>query len=62
LITAASLVAIKRKSEEVDVIDIRKVYSMFVDLKRSTQDLKEHQLEYMFSETTPEDNKMKIEL
>jgi len=61
LITAASLVAAKRKSEEVDVVDIRKVYSMFVDLKRSTQYLMEHQQEYLFSEIKPEDNQMKIE-
>jgi len=61
LITASSLVSIKRKSEEVDVVDIRKVYSMFVDVKRSTQFLMEHQAEYMFSEITPNDNEMKIE-
>ena len=36
LITTASLVSIKRKSAEVDVSDIRKVYSLFVDVKRST--------------------------
>ncbi len=52
LITASSLVAAKRKSEEVDVKDIRKVYNMFVDVKRSTQYLMEHQKEYMFSEET----------
>ena len=52
LITAASLVAAKRKSEEVDIQDIRKVYAMFVDVKRSTQFLIEHQQEYMFSEVT----------
>jgi RuvB-like protein 2 len=50
LITASSLVAAKRKSEEVDIVDIRRVYSMFVDVKRSTQYLMEHQKEYMFSE------------
>jgi len=62
LITAASLVAAKRKSEEVDVIDIRKVYSMFVDVKRSTQFLMEHQQEYMFSEIVkPAGNEMNIE-
>jgi len=61
LITAASLVAIKRKSEEVDVVDIRKVYSMFVDVKRSTQYLMEHQAEFLFSEIKPEDNQMRIE-
>jgi RuvB-like protein 2 len=61
LITAASLVAIKRKSEEVDVVDIRRVYSMFVDVKRSTQYLMEHQAEFLFSEVKPDDNQMKIE-
>ena len=60
LITAASLVAAKRKSEEVDIQDIRKVYAMFVDVKRSTQFLIEHQQEYMFSEIQG-DNKMRIE-
>lgn len=41
LITTANLVSQKRKSAEVDVPDIRKVYSLFVDVKRSTQFLKE---------------------
>lgn len=36
LITTANLVSQKRKSAEVDVPDIRKVYSLFVDIKRST--------------------------
>jgi len=36
LITTSNLVAQKRKSAEVDVADIRKVYSLFVDVKRST--------------------------
>jgi len=61
LITAASLVAAKRKSEEVDIQDIRKVYAMFVDVKRSTQFLIEHQKEYMFSEMTGPDGKMRAE-
>lgn len=42
----------KRKSAEVDVPDIRKVYSLFVDIKRSTQFLKEFEQEFMFSEQT----------
>ena len=50
LITTASLVTQKRKASEVDVQDIRRVYSLFIDLKRSTQFLKEYQEEYMFSE------------
>merc|ERR1712194_959171 len=37
LITVANLVCLKRKGQEVDIQDIRKVYSLFVDIKRSTQ-------------------------
>jgi RuvB-like protein 2 len=49
-------VAQKRKASEVDVADIRKVYSLFVDVKRSAQFLKEYEMEFMFSEDT--DTKM----
>ncbi|EGR27030.1 hypothetical protein IMG5_202680 [Ichthyophthirius multifiliis] len=52
LITTSSLVAAKRKSQEVDIVDIRKVYSMFMDLKRSTEYLMEHQRDYLYSEET----------
>jgi RuvB-like protein 2 len=62
LITTSSLVAAKRKSEQVDVVDIRKVYQMFVDVKRSLQYLKEYEKEFMFSETmTPAADGMNIE-
>jgi|EP00927_Polykrikos_kofoidii_P050188 RuvB-like protein 2 len=50
LISVANLVATKRKAQIVDVPDIRKVYSLFVDVKRSTQFLMEYQQEFMFSE------------
>merc|ERR1712199_148348 len=50
LITVANLVALKRKAQEVDVQDIRKVYSLFVDVKRSTQFLHEYQQEFMLHE------------
>merc|ERR1712139_161666 len=50
LITAANLVCLKRKAQEVDVQDIRKVYSLFVDVKRSTQFLVDYQNDFMFSE------------
>jgi RuvB-like protein 2 len=50
LITVSNLVAMKRKAQEVDVQDIRKSYSLFVDVKRSTQFLMEYQQEFMFSE------------
>jgi len=58
LITVANLVALKRKAQEVDVQDIRKVYSLFVDVKRSTQFLIEYQQDFMFSEVAEKDDAM----
>lgn len=49
IITAASLVAQKRKATEVDVDDVSRVYQMFIDVKRSTQFLTEYQNEFMFN-------------
>ena len=54
LITTANLVAQKRKSAETDVQDIRKVYSLFVDIKRSVQFLKDFEKEFMFHEAADE--------
>eukprot|EP00033_Pygsuia_biforma_P001439 GCRY01001626.1.p1 GENE.GCRY01001626.1~~GCRY01001626.1.p1 ORF type:complete len:467 (+),score=131.32 GCRY01001626.1:182-1582(+) len=48
MITAAHLVATKRKVTEVDVEDVKKVYTMFMDVKRSTQFLMEYQNDFMF--------------
>jgi RuvB-like protein 2 len=50
IITSASLVCRKRKATEVEIADIKRVYQLFVDVKRSTQFLKEYQQEFMFSE------------
>lgn len=50
LITAANLVARKRKAPAVDVQDIKRVYSLFLDEKRSVQYLKDFQDQYMFNE------------
>merc|ERR1719161_563993 len=55
LITVSNLVCMKRKGHEVDVQDIRKVYSLFVDVKRSTQFLMEYNAEFMFSEVQEDD-------
>jgi len=41
---------LKRKGQEVGIQDIRKVYSMFMDVKRSTQFLIDYQDDFMFSE------------
>jgi len=50
MIMASSLVCAKRKGTEVDMEDIKKVYSLFVDVKRSTQFLVDYQEEFMFNE------------
>jgi len=49
LITAAAIVCQKRKGTKVSVEDIKKVYALFVDVKRSVQYLKEFQQEYLFN-------------
>jgi len=50
LIMAANLACMKRKGSEVDVQDIRRVYTLFVDAQRSAQFLMEYQNEFMFHE------------
>merc|ERR1711871_149081 len=55
MITTAALAAVKRKAGEVDVQDIRRVYTLFVDVKRSTQFLMEYQSEFMFNTTGTEE-------
>jgi len=51
----------KRKSAEVDVPDIRKVYTLFVDIKRSTQFLKQFEQEFMFSEQSKKSEDQEME-
>ena len=50
MIITASLAAEKRKSAEVEIVDIKRVYRLFVDVKRSTQYLMEFNKEFMFNE------------
>merc|ERR1711898_85260 len=54
MITTASLVASKRKAGSVEIQDIKRVYGLFVDLKRSTQFLMEYQKDFMFNELAEE--------
>lgn len=61
LITTANLVSQKRKAAEVDKEDIRKVYNLFVDVKRSTTFLKEYEQEFMFSDDTEQGEPMKTD-
>lgn len=37
IIMASSLVCLKRKGTEVEIEDVKRVYNLFVDVKRSTQ-------------------------
>lgn len=49
LITAASLAALRRKATAVDTEDVSRVYSLFIDVKRSTQFMVEYQDQFMFN-------------
>jgi RuvB-like protein 2 len=49
MITVSSLCCHKRKGTEVGIEDIKRVYSLFVDVKRSTQFLMEYQRDFMFN-------------
>lgn len=55
LITTANLVSKKRRRTQVEIEDIKKVYSLFLDEMRSAQFLKEYQMEFMFSVPGEED-------
>ncbi|XP_050206832.1 uncharacterized protein LOC126656330 [Mercurialis annua] len=50
LITAAALACQRRKGKIVESEDITRVYTLFLDVKRSTQYLMEYQNQYMFNE------------
>jgi len=50
MIVTASLSAEKRKITKVEIDDIKRVYRLFVDVKRSTQYLMEYSKEFMFNE------------
>jgi len=50
LITTSGVITKRRKSNEVSIEDVKKVYALFLDEHRSSQYLKEYQNEFMFSE------------
>eukprot|EP01026_Neomeris_dumetosa_P082318 TRINITY_DN9389_c0_g1_i3.p1 TRINITY_DN9389_c0_g1~~TRINITY_DN9389_c0_g1_i3.p1 ORF type:complete len:316 (-),score=58.92 TRINITY_DN9389_c0_g1_i3:116-1042(-) len=62
LITAAAIVCMKRKGQQVEIEDISKVYTLFMDVKRSTQYLLEYQEQYMFNEVVGEDGCQDVEM
>ncbi|KAF5896663.1 ruvB-like 2 [Clarias magur] len=51
LISTAGLVCLKRRGTEVQVEDIKRVYSLFLDEARSSQYMKEYQDAFLFNET-----------
>lgn len=51
MITVAHLVAQQRKAAEVDIPDVKRVYSLFVDISRSVAFLQEYQKFFVFSES-----------
>ena len=50
LISCANVIASKRKAEQVDVDDLRRAYTYFMDEKRSVQWLEEQQGALLFEE------------
>ncbi|KAK3928435.1 RuvB-like 2 [Frankliniella fusca] len=60
LITTSGLVSRKRKSNEIQVDDIKRVYSLFLDENRSMQFLKEYQDEFMFNEMGDSGDAMEV--
>ncbi|KAH9577234.1 RuvB-like [Trypanosoma melophagium] len=50
LITTANLVAQKRRASTVSIHDIKRVYSLFIDLRRSVELLREHEKDFLFGE------------
>ncbi|OLY83240.1 RuvB-like 2 [Smittium mucronatum] len=61
LISTSYLISQRRKSSVVEVGDIKKVYSLFLDEKRSVQYLKEFQDQYLYNTQTPDQPGMEVE-
>jgi RuvB-like protein 2 len=55
MIMVSSLCCQQRKGSEVGIEDIKRVYGLFVDVKRSTQFLMEYQRDFMFNDLNDED-------
>eukprot|EP00884_Botryococcus_braunii_P018613 jgi/Botrbrau1/5435/Bobra.182_1s0037.1 len=50
LITAAALIAMRRKVSDVDIEDVSRAYTLFLDVKRSEQYLAEFHEQYLYNE------------
>merc|ERR1712164_138074 len=55
MITTAHLVCTKRQGTEVAIEDIKKVYTLFMDLKRSVKMLEDYHQDFMFNESKGND-------
>lgn len=51
MITAAALIAARRKAAEVEIEDVSRAYTLFLDVKRSEQYLAEFHDQYLYNET-----------
>ena len=60
LISCAQVLSRKRKAENVDVEDLRRAYTYFMDEKRSVQWLKEQQGSLMFEVVGDEKDAMDL--
>ena len=60
LISCAQVLVRKRKAENVDVEDLRRAYTYFMDEKRSVQWLKEQQGSLMFEVVRDEKDVMDV--
>ena len=58
LITAANLIAQKRKATEVEMEDISTAYSLFIDVERSKAFLRDYEKDFMFSELDDDNNQI----
>merc|ERR1711998_650003 len=61
MITAAHLVCTKRQGTEVSIEDIKRVYTLFMDLKRSVKMLEDYHQGFMFNESKGGDDDMEEE-
>lgn len=62
MIMVSALCCQKRKGTEVGIEDIKRVYSLFVDVKRSTQFLMEYQKDFMFNELIDEEEEEDMDM
>jgi len=59
LVTVAHTVSAKRKATHIEVNDIKKVYGLFMDTKRSSQYLQENQNKFLYTDAS-EDEKQRM--